>query len=288
MNTADDLKRLIYNPPNAIIRLIVINVVIFLAMSVIGVFQFFLQTEFGILPFIQQYFSFPSSAESFIYRPWSIITYMFLHNGIFHILFNMLWLYWMGRILMEHLGVNRVLGVYFLGGVFGALLYMAAYNLFPVYKSVVDASTVVGASAGVMAVVAATATLLPDYTIRLLLFGDVKLKWLAIIIVIIDFISIQGSNSGGSIAHLGGAFFGFLFIKQLQKGTDLSGYIGWMNNLFKPKQPLKVSYRNPENKTSSHNQKTIDGILDKISASGYDSLSKEEKEILFKASKDDK
>lgn len=288
MSTSEDIKRLITNPPNAIIRLIVINVLIFLAMSVIGVFQFFMQTELGILPFIKKYFSFPSSAESFIFRPWSIITYMFLHNGIFHILFNMLWLYWMGKIMMEYLGVKRVVGVYFLGGIFGALLYMAAYNLFPVYKSVVAGSTVVGASAGVMAVVAATATQLPDYSIRLLLFGDVKLKWLAIVIVIIDFISIQGSNSGGSIAHLGGAFFGFLFIKQLQKGSDLSGYIDWIENLFKPKQPLKVSYRNPEIKKNTNNQKTIDAILDKISESGYDSLSKEEKEILFKASKDDK
>jgi len=217
---------------------------------------------------------------------WTPVTYMFMHAGIWHILFNMLWLYWFGQIFEEYLGKKRILGLYFMGGLAGAFLFVLSYNTLPVFThspGLVAGSTLVGASASVMAIMVATATLLPDYTISLILIGPVRLKWLVLVLVLIDFLGITGFNAGGELSHLGGALIGFLYIKQLHRGHD---WIGNIAKLFKPqKAKMKVVANNPSRKSYDlPRQEEIDLILDKISRSGYDSLSKQEKEILFRAS----
>ena len=200
----------------------------------------------------------------------------------------MLWLYWFGQIFEEFLGNKRTLGLYLMGGLAGAFLFVLSFNTLPFFthNSAAVNSSLVGASAGVMAIMVSTATLLPDYTISLILIGPVKLKWLVLFFIVIDFLGIAGPNGGGEIAHLGGGLIGFIYVKQLQKGND---WIGAMSNIFKRKPILTVVSKN--NAARSFNeqprQEEIDHILDKISHSGYKSLNKQEKETLFRASKDE-
>lgn len=266
--------------------LIGINVFVFLAVNIPAIIEQ-LFVGFGnsaIIAYSNDYLLLPSYLPKLLTRFWTPFTYMFMHAGIFHILFNMLWLYWLGQIFEEYLGNKRTIGLYILGGLSGALFFILAYNFLPAFAGAVDGSTVVGASAGVMAIIIATATLLPDYTISLILIGPVKLKWIAIFYIILDFLSVAGPNAGGEIAHLGGALFGFIYIKQLQRGHD---WVGAITGIFKPKSKLKVTTGNSDrNSSSKPRQEEIDRILDKISQTGYDSLNKQEKEILFRASKD--
>ena len=276
---------------NKLNLLIGINIIVFLAVNIPAVIEF-LFTGAGhtslIAFYANEYLLLPAHLPKLLTHFWTPITYMFMHAGVLHILFNMLWLYWMGQIFEEYLGNKRTIGLYIFGGLSGALLYLLAYNLLPAFTSVNAAlnSTIVGASASVMAIVVATATLLPNYTISLMFIGPVKLKWLVLFILLIDFLGIAGANAGGEIAHLGGALFGFVYIKQLQKGHD---WIGGINNLFKSKSKLKVVPGNSnKNSTEFPRQEEIDRILDKISQSGYDSLNKQEREILFRASKNEK
>jgi hypothetical protein len=209
---------------------------------------------------------------------------MFMHANIWHLLFNMLWFYWFGQIFEEFLGKRRTLGLYFMGGLAGAFLFVFSYNVFPFFTHVNAAagSVLVGASASVMTIMVATATLVPDYTISLIFIGPVRIKWLVLFFVILDFLSIADLNAGGELAHLGGALIGFMYIKQLQNGND---WIEGIRKLFKPRPKLKVVATNHSRKsTDLPRQEEIDLILDKISKSGYDSLNKQEKEILFRAS----
>jgi len=264
--------------------LIGINVVVFLLINVTATITkvFFLSDSVSF--FSDEYLRLTASLPKLPLRFWTPITYMFMHDGIFHILFNMLWLYWFGQIFEEYLGKKRTLGLYFMGGLAGAALFILSYNTLPFFthQGAAAVSTLAGASAGVMAIIVATATLLPGYSISLMLIGPVKLKWLALFFIIIDFLGIVGPNAGGEISHLGGALLGFVYIKQLQKGHD---WISFVVNLFKSKSKLKVVSKNTsKNSSDLPRQEDIDLILDKISKSGYDSLSKQEKEILFRAS----
>ncbi|HEK21780.1 MULTISPECIES: rhomboid family protein [unclassified Mucilaginibacter] len=268
--------------------LIGINVIVFLGIYVPATVEQLIR-GFGnsaILNFAGQYLVLPASLSALAHHFWTPFTYMFMHAGFFHILFNMLWLYWMGQIFEEYLGHKRTIGLYLMGGLAGGILFVAAYNLIPAFTHVDAASnaTIVGASASVMAIIIATATLLPNYTIQLFLLGPVKLKWVAVFYVVIDFIGIAGANAGGEIAHLGGALMGFIYIKQLQRGND---WIGGVIKLFAPKPKLKVVSTNyaPRKAAGVPHQDEIDRILDKISATGYDSLSKQEKESLDSLSK---
>ncbi|WP_374950788.1 rhomboid family intramembrane serine protease [Mucilaginibacter sp.] len=268
--------------------LIGINVIVFLLINATAIVEQ-LFSGFGnsaILYFTNDYLLLPASLPKLLTRFWTPITYMFMHAGIFHILFNMLWLYWMGQIFEEYLGNKRTIGLYIFGGLAGGLLFVACYNLLPAFTNVNAAatSTIVGASASVMAVIIATATLLPNYTISLILIGPVKLKWIAVFYIIIDFLGIAGANAGGEIAHLGGALMGFIYIKQVQRGND---FILAIDKLFKKPKPKMTVVANTTAQKRSHDlprQDEIDRILDKISGSGYDSLSKQEKETLFRAS----
>ena len=270
--------------------LIGINVIVFLVINIPAVLEQ-LFTGFGnsaILVYTHEYLAVPAYLPKLIVRFWTPLTYMFMHAGWLHILFNMLWLYWMGQIFEEYLGNKRIIGVYLLGGLTGAFFFILSYNVFPVFIPQLPGSTAVGASASVMAIIAATATLLPDYTIPLILIGPVKLKWIALAIIIIDFLSITAGNPGGEIAHLGGAFFGFIYIKRLQKGSDWVANIAGIFKRGPRLSKLKVVARNTTKKNPARpRQEDVDRILDKISTSGYESLSSEEKEILFRASKNE-
>lgn len=273
-----DLYYKAFQSGNPIFLLMGINILVFLLINLISIVEF-LST--GGSPFADRMtiiLSVPSTLSEIPSRFWTIITYMFVQREFFHILFNMLWLFWMGQIFMDFLNKRQFFFTYVAGGILGALTYLIAYNTIPVFSNV--SSYLLGSSASVMAIVVATATLVPDYTLRLMLFGVVKLKYLAIAYFVLDIIGMGGGNPGGSIAHIGGAVAGFLFIKQLQSGRDLS-------NFLKRKPKLKVVKNNSGSSKhkSEPDQETIDSILDKISKSGYDSLTKTEKEQLFKASK---
>jgi len=269
---------------NRINLLIGINVLIFLIVNIASVIEHLVFRSEIIDYYTKEYLLLPSFLPKLLTHFWTPITYMFMHAGIFHILFNMLWLYWFGQIFEEYLGNKRTIGLYILGGLTGALFFVAAYNIFPLFSTLVTDSTVVGASASVMAVIVATATLLPDYSISLILIGPVKLKWIALFYVVIDFLSIAGPNAGGEFAHLGGALFGFVYIKQLQRGRD---WIGAITGIFRSRSKMKIAAKNSDkNQSGKPRQEEIDRILDKISQTGYESLNKQEKEILFRASKD--
>jgi membrane associated rhomboid family serine protease len=266
--------------------LIGINVAVFLSLGIIYVLEMLTTRQSVLYDLIKTYTALPSSLPTLAQRFWTPITYMFMHAGFFHLLFNMLWFYWIGQILEEYLGGKKLMTLYFLGGLAGALFYIAAFNVFPLFADVKQSGMVVGASAAVMAVIVGTATLLPDYTISMMFLGAIKLKWIAVFYVLLAFISIVGSNAGGELAHLGGAFIGFIYIKQLQRGNDWGSSI---SKVLTPKSKLKVAYRNvPKNVNTKPDAEEIDRILDKISKSGVKSLTKQEQEILSRASRDDK
>lgn len=294
-----ELKQTLLRSDKMVTQLIALNVVIFLAINLIKLI-FWLSGN-GLDPYYyKDFLGVPSDLTTLLHQPWTLITFLFTQGEVMHILFNMLVLYWFGRILTEFLGNRKILPLYLLGGLCGGLLYILSYQLFPVFESAVPEARAWGASASVMAIMVAAATLVPDYSLMLIFFGPVKIKWIALFTVVLDLVSIPSSNAGGHIAHIGGALFGFVFIRQLQQGRDLSSGINWcfdqVVNFFTPKQSLKVTYRTKEktgkkrqNKTARQptSQEKLDAILDKIALSGYESLSKEEKEYLFFVSKDE-
>lgn len=283
-NLFQELKYKVFQPGNPVFFYIGINILIFVVVALLGV-PFFLSGK-GWVDFnglIREYFGYPASIAKLPVRFYTVITYQFFHEGLLHVAFNMLWLYWMGNIFLDFLKPRQFHFLYLAGGIAGAAVYTLAYHIFPVFAPAVSQATVVGSSAAVMAVIVGTATLVPDYSMRLLFIGDVKLKYLAMAYIVLDLIGIASVNAGGHFTHLGGALLGFTYIKLLQNGKDWS-------NIFKRKPKLRV-VRNEgakpaqKNKTNAVDQREIDAILDKISKSGYDKLSREEKEILFKASK---
>lgn len=306
MNIWQDIKWQ-YRYGSDLIKLILINIAVFVVINLISLpFMLFLKNQNLSPDIINSFFSLRASFTGLLHHPWGIFTYMFIHAGFFHILFNMLGLYWFGQIVQDMIDKPKILPIYIFGGFFGGILYILAYNVFPVFSNVVSSATCIGASAGVMAIVLAAATIAPDYELRFAIFGNIKIKWIALAYVILDLINIQNGNAGGHIAHLGGALFGFIFIKQLQNGTDFSkpfyAVTDFFSGLFKKKSKLKVEYKKEYAYTSSgkqtksnttqqketiSKQEKLDAILDKINRSSYDSLSKEEKDFLFKISQED-
>ncbi len=284
MNLYNELKQKAFYSGSRVNVFIAINVMVFLLLSVAYVLQFLFVKQSTFSNLINNQLAVPAHLPTLLKQPWSIFSYMFMHDGFFHLLFNMLWLYWLGNIFQEYLNGKKLTFLYLAGGLAGASLYIISYNLFPAFADFILTSKAVGASASVMAIVVATATLVPNYTISLLFLGPVKLKWIAVFYAVFDFISIVGPNAGGHLAHLGGAIFGFCFIKSLQNGNDWSKPF---EAFFKPKPRLKVVVKNQNHeskKYSKPNQIEIDAILDKISQTGYDKLSNQEKDILFSAS----
>jgi membrane associated rhomboid family serine protease len=280
-----------FGAATSLYRLLAINVSVFLVLMILRTFLFIFGADFVIFDFLVEKLSMPSSLSQLLFQPWSLITYMFLHVDFMHILFNLLILYWTGSLFAEYLGNEKLWTTYVLGAIAGGLAYLLVFNLSPAFSLQVNHSHLMGASAGVIAVMVAIATLLPDYTVHLLLIGPVKLKYVALVSILIYFISIPLGNAGGQIAHLGGALFGYLSIKQLKKGNDITS---WLSNLFKKGnrsrskmtvvRSSKLINDDAYVEAVISKQEAIDRVLDKINKSGFDSLSKEEKEILYKAS----
>lgn len=297
----DDFKYAFQRQNNAHVQLIIINVTVFVVLSVLFVISIWTHAVSYFLLLYQQ-FSLPADIIDFAHRPWTLITYFFTHslvtdstNQIFHLVFNMIALYWFGRLFVEYLGSDKLIAVYILGGIAGGLIFLAIH-LIPNPPDFLGNFPVVGASAAIFAVMVAITTLLPDYTFYLMFIGPVKLKYIAAVYIFISFIGSVGGNAGGEISHLGGALMGFLYTRQLQRGTNLGGWITgvlyWCKNLFTSKPNVKITYRKSApssrpttSKEGKASQEEIDAILDKISDKGYESLSKEEKEKLFNASK---
>jgi membrane associated rhomboid family serine protease len=293
----EEFKNAFQRHNNGHVQLILINVVVYLVLVVFFVISTVAQFP-GFFDTIHSVIAIPAPLMEFFQKPWTIITYAFVHDwtGILHILFNMLFLYWFGRLFVEYLGSDKLIAVYFLGALAGGIAYLFMYNLVPYYEARMPGGGMVGASAAVFAIVVATATLLPDFTFFLLLLGPVKIKYIAAFYVMLSILGSVGSNEGGNIAHLGGALMGFVYIKQLQAGVNwgnwITAVIEWCKGLFTPKPKVKVTYRKEAStaakktaKGPNVSQDEIDTILDKIPDGGYESLTKEEKEKLFNASK---
>ena len=241
-----------------------------------------------------RYLQVPSSLSLLVIRPWTLVTYMFTHFDFWHILFNMLWLYWFGKIFLLFFNEKQLGGLYILGGLAGAFLFVLAYNLFPYFDTYVPNSYLMGASASVMAIVFAVSFYRKDFEINLFLVGRVKLIYLAIFTFVIDLLAVTSSNAGGHIAHVGGALLGIWFANRIARGKDLTApvnrLVDWGVNLGKRKPKMKVTYNRREkdyeyNARKNRDNEEIDRILDKLRRSGYGSLSAEEKRKLFEASK---
>lgn len=274
---------------SALTRLIYINLAVFIAVRVIQLFFFLSNREFTLL----EWLALPDNPQEFLEKPWTIVTYMFLHYNFIHILFNLLGLYWFGKMFLNRFEGDKLLGLYILGGITGGALYMVSYNLFPVFENV--DGLLLGASASIFAILVALAVYEPNQEIYLAFVGAVKMKWVAVFYLALSAIGISASNPGGNIAHLGGALWGYLYIVQLRKGRDMASWLNYilrkLASIFKPRQRIKVTYKQPPrddyeyNRQQNQNQEEINRILEKISKSGYQALSKEEKEMLFKQGK---
>lgn len=291
----EEFKNAFQRYNNGHVQLIIINVVVFVALVILKVVLNVTQLS-EIFEWIHMQISIPAPIVSFLEKPWTIVTYAFVHDltDIFHILFNMLFFYWFGKLFVEYLGSDKLIAVYFLGAFAGAIAYLLVYNLIPFYQERIPTGGMVGASAAIYAIAVATATLLPDYTFFLLFLGPVRIKYIAGFYIVVSLLGAIGPNEGGNVAHLGGALIGFIYIKQLQAGVNWGSWITtvltWIKGLFSPGARVKVSYRKSGDvkkppAASNISQHEIDTILDKISDGGYESLTKEEKEKLFNASK---
>lgn len=292
----DDIRHAFTRGGNAVTQLILINVIVFVSLILLRTLSFL--TGFGtIYDLITLNLGLPAHILNFLFKPWTIITYFFTHEQFLHIIFNMLNLYWFGMLIREYLGNKKLVSLYMLGGLAGGLLYLLFYNLVPFFEARAGMAVMIGASASVLAIILAAATLLPDYTFNLILLGPVRIKYIAAFLVVLSISGAVGDNAGGNIAHLGGAVIGFIFIKQLQRGNDLGKPIHAINDffrsLFSRRPRMKATFNNTRaagtttatpGGSTRPNQSEIDLILDKISASGYESLTKEEKQKLFRAS----
>jgi len=273
-------------------KLIGINIAVYLALGLIYVFETLITKQTVFHDKLYDNLALPAYLPNILPKFWTVFTYMFMHNielsfgAVLRFVFNMLWFFWIGQIFEEYLGAKKLLSIYLFGGLFGAAFFILGYNLFPAFTELKLHDVAIGAPACVMAVIVGTATLLPDYTIFMMFIGAVRLKWIALVYVILDILFLMGPNSGNILAHLGGALLGFVYIRQLQHGNDWGAA---MAKIFKRRSKLKVAAKNGTKITNTKpRQDEIDRILDKISQTGYESLSKQEKETLFRASNDDK
>lgn len=289
---------------SALLYLIGANVAIWLIMFLVQLAAFLFNaasmpaSAIGFTPWVDvlvNWLAVPASLDVLALKPYTLLTYMFLHVEFMHILFNMLWFYWFGQIFLEFLSGKQMVTTYILGGLAGAFLFILAYNLFPVFEPMLHVSVALGASASILAIIVCISAYMPDYTIQLIFLGPVKIKYIAIVSVILDVAMIRSGNAGGQFAHLGGAMWGFSYAMMLKKGIDPAKLFSfkWLSHLghYTKRTRFKkvhVSARplNDElyNQQRAQKQKQIDIILEKISRSGYSSLTKEEKEFLFKTS----
>ncbi len=299
-NPFEEIKRF-FRQGSALSLLILVNLALWILIQAIQVVFFFYNSPDAdtVKTAVMHSLALPAFLPALSLKPWTILTYMFLHLDIWHIVFNMLWLYWFGRIFLEFLPARQLVWIYLLGGISGGLIYILAFNIFPVFTSIVPVSYALGASASVMAIVTATAVYVPDYTIQLFLIGRLKIFYLAVILFVFDFFMIPSGNAGGHIAHIGGALFGALYIifyrfskttaQQMKQPDFISYFRSRFRNKSKGGNSSEAYHGRPVsdeefNLKKRENEKKTDEILDKISKGGYDSLTKSEKEFLFNTS----
>src|SRR5215218_9007119 len=291
---------------NALTLLIAINLTVFILLAFIKVIYYFSGGDAAVDDFTKDIFywvSLPASIDTFLTRPWTLLTHMVVHDtkNIWHILGNMLWLWAFGYILQDLAGDRKVVPVFLYGALAGAIAYMVSFNFIPPLKEYLPYSFAFGASAGVMAIAIAATTLSPGYRIFPMLNGGIPLWIITVLYLVIDLATIPYKNPGGHIAHIAGAAMGFFFVRLLQSGKDWSNWINnffdWVNNLFNPDKPKKgkvvksqLFYKakvKPFTKTPLITQQKVDEILEKIHQKGYASLTEDEKEVLKRASKED-
>ena len=296
-----DLK-IKFKSGNIAIQFIFINAGLFIITAFIQLFLYLFNLNSEVIKYVT---SLPATFPQLASRPWSIITYMFMHDGLLHLFFNMLLLYWFGRLFLNFYSAKHLRGLYFLGGIIGGLFFISAYYIFPILRPSAHIASLIGASAAVLAIVIAIATRVPNQSVKLLFVGSIKLKYLALFVILTDLLMIINENPGGHIAHLGGAFAGFLFAKNLAKGRDITHWINCILDIpflvkdkynrskAKKREKIKVAYKNKTKHTQEYeynaqkkaSEEEINRILDKIKESGYNNLSEEEKKKLFDAGK---
>jgi membrane associated rhomboid family serine protease len=291
MGIWDDIK-VTFRKGSNLTKLIYLNAGVFLLITLAAIIGFLMKNQ-SVPDKALELLAVPASWKLLLVRPWTLITYTFTHKDIWHILFNMLWLYWFGRIFLEYLDQRKLVAVYLLGGISGAIVYILSFNIFPAFTDVVGESVAIGASASVMAVVIAIAAYVPNYTVQLFIFGRIRIIYLALITLVLTSFMDFSINSGGKLAHIGGALFGYLYTLNLRQGKDIGKWfnkiIDFFATLFMPRKKLTVTYKKAAtdydfNKKKADHQGKINLILDKISKGGYDSLTKDEKDLLFRES----
>jgi membrane associated rhomboid family serine protease len=303
----DDLRNEFSKTNNSIVKLILVNVAVFLIFLVLNII-FSLSQYTGYYNAVMAQVALPAHFATFIVKPWTLLTNFFVHQSIWHLLFNMLFLYWFGRLVEEYLGSKRLISLYILGGLAGGILFLLMYNVLPYFAISLSRSTLIGASGAIFAVILGAATLLPDYTFFILLLGPIRIKYIAAFYVVLSMVELLGNNAGGNIAHLAGALVGFGFIKALRRGYDwgapIMSILDFFDNLTSKRQlPTRLperaktatattirKYNVAQQSTATSefpDQDDVDSILDKISKSGYASLTREEQQILYKASQQD-
>ncbi len=290
MGITDEIK-LSYQQGSYLTKLIYINLAIWILVRLAAVFLVLGGNE--NLTYID-WLSLPASFGRFLSRPWTLISYMFLHYELLHLLLNMLWLYSFGRIFLEYHQPRKLLSLYLFGGISGGVFFMVAYNFFPYFQRAIPFTQLLGASAAVIAIVVATAVYVPNHVIHLILVGPVRIKWIALFSVVLYVVNLTGDNAGGNFAHLGGACWGLLYMSLLKSGFHISARSErFFDTLFRwsqPKKKLKVEYNSGNyrdyryNRNKKMQQEEINRILEKISTKGYDALTSDEKEMLFRMS----
>jgi len=297
MSILDEIKYQ-FKARNVLLQLIIINVGLFVLLNILS-FIFYIAGKGQDLLWYHAVINLamPYNPHELLYKPWTILTHFFFHAEFGHLFWNMITFYFFGRIFTEYAGNSRILSVYVYGALCGAALSFLCYLFIPSLQQIEPANYMLGASAGIMAIVVGAATLVPNLQVTLMFIGNVSFKYIALFYVLLDLVSLQYySNAGGHIAHLGGASFGFLAMTSFKKGNDwtrgFNNFFEWIRGILSGKPRMKVIHNNKMKKTDEQFnlernklQQQMDQILDKISRSGYDSLSKEEKEILFKSSK---
>ncbi len=291
MAIIDEIKNS-FRKGSTLTKLIYINLAVFIVVNLVEAAYFLSNRHSGYSGFLAQ-LAVPADLHILVRKPWTLITYMFTHKGFIHILFNLLWLFWFGKVFLEYFDGKKLVGVYLFGGLAGAVMYVAAFNLFPVFSRDLSQSIALGASASIMAVAIAIAAYVPNYTWQLLFIGRVKIVYVAIALLILSSLIEFSQNAGGKIAHIGGALFGYLYTVRYKQGKDMTRGLNRLLEkfftLFRPRPKIRVTHMRSEtdmeyNKRKADEQKEIDRILDKIAKSGYGSLSAREKEILFRQS----
>lgn len=293
----DEIER-IFKEGDALSRLIAILLGVYVLVLILQISSTFMKAPIAesVLP----YLTLPSSLSQLLLKPWTLVSYMFIHEGFMHILFNLLYLYFAGHLFQVYLGGDKLLSTFLLGGIAGGVLYVISYNLFPFFSDTVAISTNRGASAGVMAVLIAVAVMAPNYPVRLFFVLEVKLWQVAGILLLLDLVYMPQNNAGGHIAHLGGALFGYFMAREYKNkrvyiGAFADRWLDMLRDSLRSRPKMKVAHsrdkkattnrrKSNRQKADGHDQDKLDRILDKISKGGYDSLSKDEKDFLFRMS----